>query len=126
MMLIPTRVAPSPIHGLGLFTLTAVSVGTPVCVFDLRYDARFTQEEVAAMPPLMRAFVERFGFPDQDEPGLVCVEFDNGRFMNHADPPNLIQDGVYARAAGDLVAGEELTYDYRLVGLRVAGFNGRP
>jgi hypothetical protein len=125
MMLIPTRVGPSAIHGLGLFTVTAVAAGTPVCVFDLRYDARFTGDEVAAMPPLMRAFVERFGFPDQDEPGLFCVEFDNGRFMNHADRPNLMQDGVYARAAGDLAAGDELTYNYRLVGLSVDGFTGR-
>ena len=123
MMLIPTRVACSPIHGIGLFTMTAVPAGTAVCVFDVRYDWRFTADEMAAMPPLMRAFVEEFGFPDQDEPGLFCLEFDNGRFMNHADRPTLIQDGAYARAAGDLAAGEELTYDYRLVGVPVDGFS---
>jgi uncharacterized protein len=124
MMLVPTRVAPSPIHGLGLFTEEPVRAGAAVCIFDLRYDTRFTFAEVAAMPPLMRAFVETYGFQDQEEAGLFCVEFDNGRLMNHADEPTLIQDGATARAVRDLASGEELTYDYRLLGLDVPGDAG--
>jgi hypothetical protein len=52
MMLIETRVAPSAIHGMGLFVAKFVPRGTPVWKFQPGFDRDFSPEQFAALPPL--------------------------------------------------------------------------
>ena len=57
MMLIETRVAPSSIHGMGLFAVNAVPKNTPVWTFQPGFDRDFSPEQFAALPPPAQAHV---------------------------------------------------------------------
>lgn len=112
MMRIPTTVAASRIAGagLGLFTDGFVPAGRLIWQFDPGLDLLLD-----ALPdePVLRAFVERYGYEPRGEPGrwLVCV--DNGRFINHSDEPNTRDTRDHTFAAADLAPGTEITSDYR-------------
>lgn len=45
MLLIPTFLAPSKIHGIGLFTSGDIKKGTIIWKFDHRVDQKFSKEE---------------------------------------------------------------------------------
>ncbi|HEY0021489.1 MAG TPA: SET domain-containing protein [Longimicrobium sp.] len=115
MMTVATFVASSPIHGVGLFATRPIAAGTVACRWDDRFDLAFSNEEVERMPPLMRGFLEHYGYQDDREPGFTFCEVDNGRFMNHSPQPNLDQVGDRCVALRDIAAGEELTCDYRQI-----------
>jgi hypothetical protein len=116
MMLIPTRVQPSAIHGLGLFTVAPVPRGTPVWRFEPGFDREFTAAEFAALPVLAQQHLRWFAFRDGAQ-GNWVLGGDLSIFMNHAAQPNT---GAPANSSGpvttvalrDLAAGEELTWDY--------------
>ena len=116
MMLIPTRVQPSPIHGLGLFTVEAVPAGTPIWRFLAGFDRTFSPAEIAALPPLARAHLRWFGFVSK--PGeRVVLSGDHACFMNHWATPNTgappdAAPPVTTVALRNLQAGEEITCDY--------------
>lgn len=116
MLLIPTQVAPSRIHGLGLFARVAVPAGTVVWRFVPGFDQVLTPAQVAALPGPARAHVEWFGYCRLAD-GCWVLSGDLACFMNHAQPPNTgappdQPDAPYTVARRDLVAGEELTCDY--------------
>ena len=112
MMRIPTRVTESLIPGAGngLFTEVPVRTGQVIWQFDPGLDLLLD-----ALPedPVLRAFVETYGYEPLGEPGrwLVCV--DNGRFINHSDQPNTRDTRDHTFARWDLPAGTEITSDYR-------------
>ena len=116
MLLIPTRVLPSPIHGLGLFTCDPVPAGTPVWRFLAGFDRRFSPAEVATLPPLVLAHLRWFGYVSEPG-GDVILSGDHACFMNHSHTPNTGAPPVAAQpvitvALRDLSAGEEITCDY--------------
>ncbi len=116
MLLIPTRLAPSPIHGLGLFTRVAVPAGTVVWRFEPGFDPVLTPAQVASLPEPARAHIEWFGFRRHAD-GCWVLSGDLACFMNHACPPNTgtppdRPDAPFTVARRDLAAGEELTCDY--------------
>src|SRR5437899_3476837 len=117
MMVVKTYLAPSPIHGTGLFAAEPISAGATICVFDERYDLIFSNDDLEKMPPSMQSFLRHFGFKDPFDPGFVFCDFDNGRFMNHSDAPNVNQIDGANYAEHDIAAGEELTCDYRPLGV---------
>jgi SET domain-containing protein len=112
MMRIPTYLAPSPIPGagLGLFAAGPVAAGTLVWRFDPGRDLVLHD-----MPedPLMRRFVEIYGYEPLDEPHRWILCGDDGRFINHADAPNTLDTPDTTVALRDIAAGEEITSDYR-------------
>ena len=114
MMTVRCYLAPSSIEGLGLFCHDDIREGDVVWVFDRRFDQLIPLETLAALPPHVQEFVDRYGYPHADHPGFLVLDADEGRFMNHADAPNLDfrfpDKGVALR---DIPAGEELTCDYR-------------
>lgn len=116
MLLILTRVAPSPIHGLGLFTVTPVPAGTPVWRFGDGFDRVFTPVEFAALPAPARRHVAWFAFV-RPEDGARVLSGDHACFMNHAACPNTAArpgagKPVVTVTLRDLPAGAELTCDY--------------
>jgi len=116
MMLIPSRVGPSAIHGLGLFAVSPVREGTPVWRFQTGFDQVFTEEEFAALPPLARGYLRHFAFRAAREDSWV-LSGDDSRFMNHDAQPNTgtppdAPAPVTTVALRDIAAGEELTCDY--------------
>ena len=115
MILIPVRVAPSGIHGLGLFTTQTVPQGTPVWRSIPGFDQAFTDQEVAEFPQVVQDHVRWFGWK-QATTGFWILSGDHACFMNHDPLPNtgmaMDGDGSVTVALKDLGAGEELTCDY--------------
>jgi SET domain-containing protein len=117
MILIPTRVGPSRIHGNGLFTLDDIPAGTPVWRHQPGFDQVLPPALLASLPPTTRDHVRWFGFFLAEDGGWH-LSGDHACFMNHADQPNTgaVEDGtpeVTTVTLWPLRAGEELTCDYR-------------
>lgn len=117
MILIRTRVGPSKIHGLGLFTVEPVAKGAGIWRFEPGFDRSFAPDQVAAWPVVAREHLRWFSFMSQ-ETGQYVLSGDHACFMNHSEEPNTgaPRDGTWAGttvAYRDLAAGEELTCDYR-------------
>lgn len=111
MLLIRTYLAPSAIHGIGLFAGQRVVAGAAVWRFAAPLDRIYTVAQVAALPPLARAYLARYGYRRR---GHIFLCGDDGRFVNHADLPTCIEgDDGASVAARDLAIGDELTEDYR-------------
>ena len=113
MMLIPTYAAPSQIEGVGIFAAEDIPQGTLIWRLDPNLDRLLTPEQIAALPEVHQAFVERYGYPYPQDPTVTIIELDNGRFMNHSTAPNTVfsdPDAGYTRVA--IAAHEELTCDY--------------
>jgi SET domain-containing protein len=116
MILVRTRVAPSAIHGLGLFAVGAIPLGTPIWRFEPGFDREFSAEQFSALPPEAQAHLRWFAFLDKATGGWV-LSGDHACFMNHSPNPNTgAQPGATAPvttvALRNITEGEELTCDY--------------
>jgi uncharacterized protein len=116
MMLVRTRVAPSAIHGLGLFAVEPIPKGTPVWRLAPGFDREVPAREVAALPPLAQEHTRWFSWVNRDN-GRAVLSGDHACFMNHSPTPNtgMAPDAAPADttvALRDIAAGEELTCDY--------------
>jgi len=116
MLLVKTRVAPSSIHGLGLFAVDFIGHGTSIWRFQAGFDQELSPEQVAALPPLTREHVRWFSFVSQVT-GRCILSGDHACFMNHAPDPNTgaphrPEPPVITLALRDIAAGEEITCDY--------------
>jgi len=116
MLLVPTRLAPSPIHGLGVFAVAPIRQGTAVWRFAAGLDMEFSPDIVPTLPPHVREFFARYGYLDRNVQRIILC-FDDARFVNHSAAPNVMTD--YARdrygldvALRDIAAGEEITMNY--------------
>ncbi len=113
MLLIPTYVAPSRIEGVGVFAAEDIPAGTLIWQLDASLDRLLSKDDIAALPEVHQAFVERYGYPYPHDPTMTIVELDNGRFMNHSTAPNTNfsdADAGFTRTA--VAAHEELTCNY--------------
>ena len=92
-------VAPSPIHGLGLFAARTLQAGQLIGVYDgprVEHDG----------PHVL--WVE-------DEPGGEWTGYDGRndmRYMNHSGEPNAEMDGLHCYALREIPPGAEITIDY--------------
>ena len=116
MLLVPTRIGPSAIHGIGVFAVAPIVKGTAVWRFEKDLDMEFAPDFAAHFPEHVRAFFAQYGYVDRNLNRLILC-FDDARFVNHSDAPNVGTD--YAQdphgldlALRDIAAGEELTMDY--------------
>ena len=114
-MLVKTKVAPSGIHGLGLFAMEFTPQGTPIWRFQPGFDHDFSPEEYAALPALAREHTRWFCFMRSD--GHVILSGDHACFINHSPnsntgaPPHPAPP-VTTVALRDIAAGEEITCNY--------------
>ena len=116
MMLVRTRVAPSAIHGMGLFAVEAIPRGTPVWRFEPGFDREFTPRQFAALPPEAQAHLRWFAYVDRKSAAWV-LNGDHACFMNHSADPNTgapkdATPPIVTTARRDIGAGEELTCNY--------------
>ena len=116
MLLVPTRLAPSAIHGFGVFAVAQIAKGTAVWRFAKGLDMEFSPDIVPTLPAHVREFFSHYGYLDRNVKRIVLC-FDDARFVNHSDTPNVATE--YAQdpygldvALRDVAAGEELTMDY--------------
>jgi SET domain-containing protein len=116
MLLVPTRLAQSPIHGFGVFATEPIAQGTPVWRFAKGLDMEFEAAIVDTLPAHVRTFFSHYGYLDRNVSRIILC-FDDARFVNHSDRPNVATDygqdtyGIDV-ALRDIAAGEELTMDY--------------
>jgi hypothetical protein len=116
MMLVRTRVAPSAIHGLGLFAVGFIPRGTPVWRFEPGFDQEFSPEQFAALPAGAQAHLRWFAYVNRESGGHV-LSGDHTCFMNHSPDPNTgaapdALPPVTTIALRDIAAGEEMTCNY--------------
>jgi uncharacterized protein len=118
MLLVKTHIALSPIHNLGVFADEFIPAGTEVWRFTPDYDLEIAVEEMEKHPQYVRDFFDHYGYLDFNvNRYLLC--FDNARFINHSNDPNIRTDYTREKhgvdvAVRDISAGEEITTDYRL------------
>ena len=109
----------SSIHGRGVFALATLPKGT--CIVEYK-GRRMSWDEASALPdsdPSNPAHTFLFGLDD----GRVIdprIGGNAARWINHSCDPNCeaVEDGtkrIYVEARRPIRAGEEITYDYRLV-----------
>lgn len=114
MMVVPNYVGPSAIEGVGVFAAEPIAAGSVVWRLEENLDLMLADRDLQRLPPLQREFLERYGYPHMTREGITVLEFDNGRFMNHAEAPNTdFTDPDTGWAIRDIAAGEEITCNYR-------------
>ena len=116
MMLVHTHVAPSQIHGMGLFARDFVPAGTPIWRFEPGFDREFTPEAFAALPHLAREHTRWFCFVSKID-GHVILSGDHACFINHSISPNTGASHpaslpVTTIALRDIAPNEEITCNY--------------
>lgn len=112
MFRIPTYLAPSEIHGIGVFTPDPIPAGTRIWEFDERVDWRMSPEALETIPEPFQTQLRRWCFREESGQYVLCG--DNAKFMNHSFVPNCDDpEGPYTVTNRDIEAGEELTCDYR-------------
>lgn len=111
--LVRLHLAPSKIHGVGVFALQDIPKDTKL--YATMFPQGFTVEssDLGTLKPEVRECIiahwprtvdgEAFAYPDTFFQG----------YMNHSDTPNY--DALTDISLRDIKAGEEITEDYRLV-----------
>lgn len=110
MLRVPTRLAPSRIHGLGVFATQRIAKGTTVWDFDAPVDQAIHVNHLASLPPWVQQYVATYGYR---EGHMIVLCGDDARYFNHSKTPNCRSGhGTQTIAVRDIEAGEELTDDY--------------
>lgn len=109
--------APSPIHGIGVFALADIPEGTRDLFSPPRPWVPVPEAEVDALPPHARRLVQTYCLWDAGTYYLPPDGFrvlDVVMYLNHSDTPNLrpVDGGDFYVTTRDVKAGEELTVDY--------------
>ena len=117
MMCVKTKVLPSKVHGLGLFTDEFISKGTIIWKFTPGFDLKFTKEQIKKFPKQIQEYLDIYTwFSKKSE--KYCFSSDNGKYFNHSRTPNCLsayyedEEEVITKAICDIKKGEELTDDY--------------
>jgi len=113
MLTVSTYLAPSVIEGLGVFAREPIPRGRLIWALNPKFDIFINESEIDAYPPYLQDFMSRYTYPHLEMPGVVILDSDNGRFMNHSPIPNTdfrVFDKGYALV--DIAKGEELTCNY--------------
>ena len=127
MLLISTYLAQSSIEGIGVFAAEPVARGRLMWSLNTKFDVFVHPHEIEGLPPHMQDFIARYSYPHLEMPGVVIVDSDNGRFMNHSLSPNTdfrIFDKGYALV--DIAVGGELTCNYHEFDPSFRGFFAVP
>lgn len=119
MFKVPTYLAPSPIHGFGVYTAVPIPAGTVLWTFDPPVDQEIAPEEMASIPEPHQTRLRHFSYLDESGVYILCG--DNARFMNHSSEPNCDDTGAVTIAKRDIEPDEELTCDYRMFDVESRG-----
>ena len=117
MLMVKTKLGLSPIHGMGLFADQFIPKGTTTWRFVPVFDLKVEPDDLLRLSEPARKLFWRYAYVDMSNNHYILC-FDDERFINHSDNPNIIQkrisDEVEGRevAARDIHPGEELTVNY--------------
>jgi SET domain-containing protein len=123
MLTVSTYLAPSAIEGLGVYSGEYIERGRLIWSLNPKFDIFIHPSEIETYPTYLQDFIARYTYPHLEIPGVVILDSDNGRFMNHSLSPNTdfhIFDKGYALF--DIPQGEELTCNYHEFDPTFVGF----
>ena len=113
MMLVPTYVAPSDVEGVGVFASEPIEKGTLIWRYEPSFDRLVPAAWLDEQSATMQDFLRKYAYPAHDQPDMLVIEIDNGRFMNHTTTPNTdFKKVIEGYALRDIAAGEELLCNY--------------
>jgi len=111
MFLIPTRVQPSGIHGMGVFAAEEIPAGTLIWIFDEHVDWKMSARDLGRFPEPFQSRLREYCYRLPNGDYVYCG--DNAKYMNHSVSPNCDDTGDRTVTLRRIRAGEELTCDYR-------------
>jgi SET domain-containing protein len=123
MLMVSTYLAPSAIEGLGVFAGEFIERGRLVWSLNPKFDIFIPVTEIETYPLHMQDYIARYTYPHLEMEGVVILDSDNGKFMNHSLAPNTdfrVFDKGYALT--DIAQGEELTCNYHEFDPSFAGY----
>jgi len=112
MFVVKTFVAPSAIHGNGVFSSEDVPEGDVVWRFHPPLDQVLLESDVAALPQSAKDYIEMYAYHCLDLGGALVLSGDHARFLNHSDDPNTEERRFLSIARRSISSGEEITCDY--------------
>jgi len=118
MLLIKTYLKESGVEGIGCFAREKVLKGTAIWRFVDDFDLEISEETVNSLSEGCREQVLKYAYKSPHSHKYVLCS-DDARFFNHSDSNNVINIEVEGFKEGldiasrDILAGEELTYNYR-------------
>jgi uncharacterized protein len=117
MLMVRTKLGPSQIHGVGLFADQFIPKGTMTWRFVPGFDLRIDPDDLLRLSEPARKLFWNYAYVDKFNSHYILC-FDDERFINHSENPNVIQkkhkgevEGIEI-AACDIMPGEELTVNY--------------
>ncbi len=113
MMLIKSYVAPSGIHGNGLFAAQDIKAGDRIWEFMEGLEVLIPVAAIPGMPEVVQNYIDCYCYPHDKNPDYLVLDGDSGRFMNHSENPNSDFTPGRGHAVRDIAAGEEITCNYR-------------
>ena len=109
---LPFEIRPSPMQGMGAFATRDIPAGARLIEYAAQADARYPDVEGERHHTFLFAV-------DDDVVIDAAVNGNAAQFINHSCDPNcdaVIDDGrIWIETIRDIVAGEELAYDYAYV-----------
>lgn len=119
MILIKSNLAPSKIHGIGLFADEFILKDTKVWEFYKGFDLAITKEEFNKLSLAAQEDVLNYAYINK-KTGKYILCSDDSRFFNHQKNPNVRclyskddpNNDVVCFVNRDIEKGEELTCDY--------------
>ena len=124
MLLVRTKLGPSPIHGTGVFADEPVAAGQAIWEFAPGLDLVIPLERIPALPDAFQAYLNTYAYLSHDVGGGMVLSCDHAKFLNHSDAPNTVIAPRLTRARRDIAAGEEITCSYRECCVGWDGFHG--
>lgn len=119
MLYVDTYLAPSKIHGIGLFAARPIPRGTLIWAFAPGFDQALTQEDIDHLTEPCRRRILQYAYYNAARKSFVLCA-DDARFINSSEHPNTVSVGFGSAAtegqtfaARDIPEHEELTEDYR-------------
>ena len=111
MLLVRTKIGFSGIHGIGLFADQFIPKGTITWKYDPEFDISFTEEQVEKLSDIAKERFFHYSYFDKDLNKYVLC-WDDLRFINHSDDPNIDSTPRQDMAKRDIHLGEELLCNY--------------
>ena len=112
MLLVPTYIGSSAIHGIGTFAAAPIAVGAKIWEFQPGLDLVVPDDLLTRLPAQAGEFIRTYSFRSSYWPGGWVLCFDHSRFINHSATPNTDNRSEFTFATRDIAAGEEITCDY--------------
>jgi hypothetical protein len=114
MIVVPVRVKRSTLQGKGVFAAKAIRKGAVVVRMGLK-ERHYTRKQLRGFSRRYRETLKKYGYWEGADKFVYPT--DEAKYLNHSCEANVVKDGRVDRAARNIRAGEELTYDYGVLRL---------